>query len=310
MAGGVRPLVPVAIDDDQSDFRRKMMPKDSLLDFDTALSGYVCSQLRDHLTELSERPTPTRRLHPRVWDNLAVSEWMGWAVGTLPTALADHIWDGVAGDVRHRPLSVDELGEIVLAVDDPPRRSESSAVWSASVRIHRQYIECLPEIRSNLAGPTADEWAATSIQFGTTLSRPGLPLGEGVDAVWAWIRELRRLRRTIREGRTGSTQEGATSPHRQSAPHDGGDGDGKSKGPVCDWKEAMQLTGLKKSKLYQLFHQGRLTGYKDGIIRFYRTGLMGFMKERENVAAPPTTPTPQRKPPARSSAAGTRFRFL
>ena len=81
--------------------------------------------------------------------------------------------------------------------------------------------------------------------------------------------------------------------------------------PVCDWREAMAVTGLKKTKLYDLFRDGRLKGYRDGgMIRFYRTGLMSYMKEQEVTAAPLATPVPPRKPTARAAATGTRFKFL
>jgi excisionase family DNA binding protein len=80
---------------------------------------------------------------------------------------------------------------------------------------------------------------------------------------------------------------------------------------VCGWREALKVTGLKKTKLYDLFRSGRLKGYKDGgMIRFYRSGLVSYMKERENVVAPPTAPSPPRKPRAKTPAAGTRFKFL
>lgn len=282
------------------------MPKDSLLEFDTTLSGYVCGQLRAHLADLPGRPAPATRMPPPVWSNLVVSEWMGWAVGWMPTALADHIWAGVTGDAQHRSLTDEELGEIVLAMDDPPRRSESSAVWSACIWIHRRYIECLPVIHTRLAAPTADEWAAASIRYGATLSQPELPLGEGVDTVWAWLKDLRRHRRTIQGQLAGST-----TRHSQSVTLAVGSSHDRPESPVCDWKEAMAISGLRKTKLYELFHQGRLKGFKDGgMIRFYHTGLAAYMKQQENTTALPTPSTPKRKPAPRPSAAGTRFKFL
>lgn len=78
--------------------------------------------------------------------------------------------------------------------------------------------------------------------------------------------------------------------------------------PVCGYKEAMLLTGLKKTKLYELFRRGVLRGYRDGaMIRFYRAALLAFMRERENPPAPPPPkPTRRAKPPP----PGVRFRFL
>ncbi|VTR91685.1 dna-binding protein : : HTH_17 [Gemmata massiliana] len=80
-------------------------------------------------------------------------------------------------------------------------------------------------------------------------------------------------------------------------------------GPVCGYKEAMRLTGLKKTKLYDLFRRGILRGYRDGaMIRFYRTALLSYMKEHENTsAAPPSPPSKARK---RKRPSGMRFKFL
>jgi len=58
--------------------------------------------------------------------------------------------------------------------------------------------------------------------------------------------------------------------------------------PVCGYKEAVAITGLKKTKLYDLFHRGVLRGYRDGsMIRFHRTALLTYMRERENAPPPP-----------------------
>jgi excisionase family DNA binding protein len=79
---------------------------------------------------------------------------------------------------------------------------------------------------------------------------------------------------------------------------------------VCTYKEAMQITGLRKSKLYTLFHKGVLRGYRDGVmIRFYRDSLIDYMQQRENHPAipPSSNPTPTRK---RKTPEGVRFKFL
>lgn len=77
---------------------------------------------------------------------------------------------------------------------------------------------------------------------------------------------------------------------------------------VCGYREAMAVTGLKKTKLYDLFRRGVLRGYRDGtMIRFYRESLLTYMREREN---PPAASLP--KPGRRTKAPppGVRFRFL
>lgn len=80
--------------------------------------------------------------------------------------------------------------------------------------------------------------------------------------------------------------------------------------PVCGYKEAMALTGLKKTKLYDLFRRGVLRGYRDGaMVRFYRASLLAYMRERENTPAPPpASPKPPRKRGGRPG--GVRFKYL
>lgn len=79
--------------------------------------------------------------------------------------------------------------------------------------------------------------------------------------------------------------------------------------PVCSYKEAMMITGLKKTKLYDLFRQGVLRGYRDGsMIRFYRAALLAYMRERENVPATPPPLKPARR--ARQQPSGVGFKFL
>ncbi|OWK35508.1 helix-turn-helix domain-containing protein [Fimbriiglobus ruber] len=85
---------------------------------------------------------------------------------------------------------------------------------------------------------------------------------------------------------------------------------GAKERPVCEYKEAMVITGLKKTKLYDLFRRGVLLGYRDGVmIRFYRSSLLDYMKKRENTPAPlPPAPKPVRRSFRRPS--GTQFKFL
>ncbi len=81
--------------------------------------------------------------------------------------------------------------------------------------------------------------------------------------------------------------------------------------PLCGYKEAMRLTGLKKTKLYDLFRRGVLRGYRDGVmVRFYRASLLAYMRERENTPAPPPPPPPVTRRRATPPPPGVRFRFL
>jgi excisionase family DNA binding protein len=78
---------------------------------------------------------------------------------------------------------------------------------------------------------------------------------------------------------------------------------------VCSYKEAMAITDLKKTKLYDLFSRGVLRGYRDGsMIRFYRAALLAYMRERENVPATPPPPKPVRRAGQQSPGLG--FKFL
>lgn len=80
--------------------------------------------------------------------------------------------------------------------------------------------------------------------------------------------------------------------------------------PVCGYREAMAITGLKKTKLYDLFRRGVLRGYRDGaMVRFYRDSLLAYMRERENAPVPPpAAPKPPRKRGRKPD--GVRFKYL
>jgi hypothetical protein len=72
----------------------------------------------------------------------------------------------------------------------------------------------------------------------------------------------------------------------------------------------MVVTGLKKTKLYNLFRRGVLLGYRDGVmIRFYRSSLLRYMKERENIPAQPTTRLNLTRRSVKRPS-GLRFKFL
>jgi excisionase family DNA binding protein len=86
---------------------------------------------------------------------------------------------------------------------------------------------------------------------------------------------------------------------------------GASGRPICDYKEAMELTGLKKTKIYDLFSRGVLRGYKDcTMIRFYRASLLAYMKERENTPFLPPPPRKARKQREGKAPNGMQFKFL
>jgi len=93
--------------------------------------------------------------------------------------------------------------------------------WSGYPGLHRRYIDCITEIRECLAPRVADGWANASEGFSAQLESERLKLHDGIDIVWAWTKELRRLLRAMGavqwlpapEGRfpTPAIPEGSTS---------------------------------------------------------------------------------------------------
>jgi excisionase family DNA binding protein len=238
--------------------------------------------------------------------------------------LADRIWDGVfAEEAQRSPPSESELGRLAAALDDLPDRLNRTCVWEPYPALHARYVECVSEIRTELTRQTAEEWAAASAGFAGRLCVRPLSLAEGVSVVGDWLRLARRLRHAMGAVRVptsastapitrdvGAAAQPATGSAKGRAtpakPQTTGTGDAA----VCGWREAMEATGLRKTKLYELFRDGALKGYRDGrMIRFYRKGLADYMRERENVRLPP--PRPARRPRAKSTALpATRFQFL
>jgi hypothetical protein len=305
-----------------------MMAGDKLREFDIDLGSYIVGQLRPYLRELTARPAQGSgrfaverdRLRHVEWALLDGPVWVGRVVAALPPALADHLWAGVAGEDVARGLTDAELASLSSAFDDPPERLESQCVWTPFPALHHRAIECVPEIRSELTRQTAEEWATDSAGFAARLCEEGLSLADGIATVCDWLQSTRRLLAAMGatpDGRSSASRttamEQATPPAvRQETRHERAQATGArvTESAVCTWQEAMQIAGLKKTKLYSLFHAGVLKGYRDGkMIRFYRKGLLDYMRERENVTLPPLRPA--RRPRAKSkSLAATRFRFL
>lgn len=271
------------------------MATNELSDFGRDLCDYILGQIRPHLRTCTVKPHGLAELDYDAYHRLDLVEWIGRVVAGLPTSLADHIWAGVHGEPVVRSLTDAELNALVFALSDSPLRCEAEAVWVPFDGLHRRAVEYVPQVRATWTQQTAEEWAKDSAAFGVRLCKADLPLSGGIALVHEWLLCVRRLTR-------GPTP--ARGENKLSAPEPTG-------ATVCGWREAMRVTGLKKTKLYELFRDGRLKGYKDGgMIRFYRTGLVSYMKERENVVAPSTAPAPPRKPRAQTLAAGTRFKFL
>ena len=84
---------------------------------------------------------------------------------------------------------------------------------------------------------------------------------------------------------------------------------------VLNYKQVMELTGLKKSHIYQLFNVGKLSGYCSGKRKlFFESGVQQYMESNRNVPAATPRPAQPTPPPRRSarlaSAPPTGFRFL
>lgn len=271
------------------------MASNELLDFDRDLCDYILGQIRPHLRTCTVKPNGFAELDYDGFHRLDLPDWLGRVVASLPKSLADHVWAGVSGEPVVRSLTDAELNAITIALSDSPLRCEAEAVWVPFDGLHRRAVECVPHIATTLTRQTAEEWAVESAAFGVRLCEADLSLSSGITVVHEWLLCVRRLTRGAAPARVGQEP---PAPEPTSA-------------TVCGWREAMKVTGLKKTKLYDLFRGGRLKGYKDGgMIRFYRSGLVDYMNERENVVAPPTAPSPPRKPRAKTPAAGTRFKFL
>src|SRR5262245_54735007 len=70
--------------------------------------------------------------------------------------------------------------------------------------------------------------------------------------------------------------------------------------PTLTYKEVMECTGLGKTKVYDLFRQGKLGGFKEGgSVRFYTHSLVAHITRQENhpQGAPPPASPPRRPPP-------------
>lgn len=285
-----------------------------LFEFDIDLCDYAVGNIRQYLRCVFERPKPGGMLRPSELEMLNFPQWFARKLRGKFAPLADRIWAGVFGDEPRKPLSESELCELAAVLDDMPD-SLAICIWEPFPALHAQYVECLPEIRIRLSGPTAEEWATASASFTARLSARPLSLAEGVSVVGDWVRLARQLRRAMVGCRPTTAEDDGhenrplaeTAKEKAPAkPQTAGTGDAVA----CGWQEAMEATGLKKTKLYTLFRDGTLKGYRDGrMIRFYRKGLADYMRERENVTLPP--PRPTRRPRATAKVLpATRFRFL
>lgn len=95
------------------------------------------------------------------------------------------------------PLDDAELNALAGVADDPPMRCEDECVWEPFRALHRQSVECVPDIQSVLPRQYADEWAEDSAGFAARLCTDGLSLADGIATVQEWLWRARRLLRVM-----------------------------------------------------------------------------------------------------------------
>lgn len=299
-----------------------------LFEFDIDLCAYVVGNIRQYLRGVAERPRHAGMLRPSELELLDFPSWFARQLRGPHVPLADRIWSGVFGTASRTPLMERELDELAAVLDDMPERLALCYTWEPFPALHAESVACVAEIRRELTRQTAEEWAAASAGFAARLCDSPLSLAEGVSIVGDWVRMARRLRHAMR-----AVPSPATSPTAPAIPTARNGGEpaqptaeavkgrattakpqttGTGDATVCGWREAMEVTGLRKTKLYELFRGGVLKGYRDGrMIRFYRKGLLDYMRERENITAPPLRPARRPRVTAKSKALPPiRFQFL
>ena len=307
-----------------SRWRSTIMSLTKLAEFDRVLGDYVLENIRQYLVGLTKRPKPPKNCDPREYDD--PKDFPTWMAGELSGGLAplwERIWSGLSDDVEPRSLSDAELFGLEEALRDLPPHLARTCVWEPSAPLHRRYVKCVPEISAALTRQTAEEWAKDSMRFAKRLGKPDLPLRDGVAIIRQWLWRMRELLNAAKDSKSHGVPGVARQRSRLGKPASAALDDPRQEhcstkpessasrkaSAVCDGKEAMVVTGLKKSKLYALFGSGVLKGYRDGkMIRFYSASLADYMKQRENSGNKATIPVARRQP--KKKASPTRLKFL
>jgi hypothetical protein len=92
-------------------------------------------------------------------------------------------------------LGYQELIDLMRHVEAAP--DECYRQWVPWPARYDRYMDCLPEIRRELADECAQRWARISTTFSSELQTDRLSLAEGIELVREWIMELRRLLRAM-----------------------------------------------------------------------------------------------------------------
>ena len=126
----------------------------------------------------------------------------------------DHrLWEFLDDDeqCRGKLLTQRELYELHRAIGDmsPPLPRLSWTPWPG---LHREYVQCLVDLRRRLSPAAANAFAAMSERTGATLSVKQLPLELGIEAIEEWVREIRRLLQAMKLGDLLPSGEGGLIP--------------------------------------------------------------------------------------------------
>ncbi len=84
---------------------------------------------------------------------------------------------------------------------------------------------------------------------------------------------------------------------------------------MLNYKQVMERTGLSRTKVYDLFERGELTGYRaDGRRVFFASGVDAYIERNRNAAPAPAPPPPaaprRRRPPRPAGSRVTGLKFL
>lgn len=147
----------------------------TLHDFDVELCEYVLANIRRHLGKPAFDEAVEKTLAPEVLRHLKA---LGDDVEPPPMLLNDQEFYDLADDF--------ECGPLVFI------RS-----WNAYEQLHRRSINCVKEIRDELAPEHAAEWARAAVGFAKQLESDRVRLHQGIQIVHQWVSEIRRLLRAM-----------------------------------------------------------------------------------------------------------------
>jgi hypothetical protein len=148
---------------------------EALHEFDLDLCRYARANIRHHTHEQGFRQALELR---------------------LPEPLSSYILapELLDDDDPWRPWPLFTMSDFSVLERLAEDRSDTERTeWVPDEPLHRRYLDCVSEIRTQIAAATAEEWATTSCRLRETLEAKDLALHEGLSAVDEWVRAARRL---------------------------------------------------------------------------------------------------------------------